>query len=289
MPSNEAPEQSEAHAQGWGGDAPAGTDWPDLPYVRLTQRRKPLRDRRRLWVLLALVLLGHVVLGWFAFLILRPAPQPERGTGVFTVTLIEPSSALPAPPPLLPPPPLPGQPVPPGSVRRVPYEPPATGAIRATLEGTPEPQLQLYDAQGQVRLPPQAAAAAATPAYRTPELKGSRISSGKSPLPYKPTPFNKVWAPPDETLGDQTIGRAFDKAVEKTTVTRTVHLPGGIKVKCGVSPLLLAFGCLPEPPPPPPDNGNDIRRSLPPPETLTGRKVTLPTSAASVPAPASSR
>lgn len=285
MHSNDDQEMAEPHsrARGWGADA--GTDLPELPYIRLSQRARPPRRRGSLWMLLAAVLAGHALLAWLAFLVLRPAPQVELGTGIFTVTLIEPQSALPPPPPLLSPPPLPGQAQPSAPPRLVHREPPAPGAIRATLEGTSEPRLQLYDSSGRIRVPPAGAATAPTPAYRTPGLKGSEIYSGKSPLPYKPTPFEKDWAPPNQSLGAQTVGRAYEKAVEKTTVTKTVTLPGGIKVKCGVSPLLLALGCSPSPPPPPPDNDNDVRRSMPPPETLTGKQVVLPRSASTTARP----
>jgi hypothetical protein len=62
-----------------------------------------------------------------------------------------------------------------------------------------------------------------------------------------------------------------------------------MKIKCVASPLMLAFGCGPKPPPPPPKNDNDIRLSLPPPVTLTGKKVDAPAapSTAGFPAKAS--
>jgi hypothetical protein len=128
---------------------------------------------------------------------------------------------------------------------------------------------------------------ASTPAYQTPEIKGSQISSGKSPLPYKPTRFNQDWAPDKESLGQKTIGRAVDKVIEKTTVQKTVHLPGGIRLHCALSPLALFAGCRGDDPPPPPKNDDDIRLSMPPPETLTGGKVLLPKSASSAAKPAS--
>jgi len=124
----------------------------DLPWVRLTQREAPPRDRRSPWLLVAMVIAAHVLLGWVAYLILRPAPYSRDESGVFTVSLIESGSELPPPPPLVPPPPLQGQPAAPA--RRLHYVPPAKGAISATLEGVKGPPLQLYDSKGQVRLPP---------------------------------------------------------------------------------------------------------------------------------------
>lgn len=258
---------------------------PDVPYVRLTQRVQPPPDRRGLWLLLTLVLVAHVVLVWVGWRILRPAPVRYDERDVLSVSLIEPSANLPAPPPMLaPPPPLPGQPAraaPPP--RPLHYVPPAKGAMQAQMEGVKGPPLSLYQANGQIRTAP--ASAAPAPAYSAPEIKGSQIYSGKSPLPYKPTRFNQAWAPDHETLGAKTIGRAVDKAIEKTTVTKTVHLPGGIKLHCALSPLALFAGCKGDDPQPPPKNDDDIRLSMPPPETLTGKKVVVPSSASSVPPP----
>jgi hypothetical protein len=266
-----------------GGVRDVAAELADLPYVRLTQRVRSPHDRRSLWLLLALVLLAHALLVWWAWRILRPAPVHYDDRGVISVTLIESGANVPPPPPLLAPPPLPGQPAPPP--RRLHYVPPAKGAIQATMEGVKGPPLELYQANGQIRVPPSSAAASA-PAYRAPEIKGSQIG-GASPLPYKPTRFDQDWAPDHESLGAKTVGRAVDKAIEKTTVTKTVHLPGGIKLHCALSPLALFAGCKGDAPQPPPKNDDDIRLSLPPPETLTGKKVKVPASASSVPPPAS--
>jgi hypothetical protein len=284
MPRNEGQEMPEPLYRERDAAPAVAADLPDLPYVRLTQRGRPPRQWRSWWMLLALVLAGHVLLAWLAWLILRPAPYRRLEGGAFRVTLIEPAPELPLPPPLLPPPPLPGQPAPPPVHR----ERPAPGAITATMEGVKTPPLNLYDSNGQIGLSSGAGKQPA-PAYREPALQGSHIYSGASPVPYKPTRFNKDWAPLNETLGARTIGRAFDKAVEKTTLEKTVKLPGGIRVHCAVAPLLLmAMGCQVDPPPPP-ANDDDIRLSMPPPETLTGKKVPLPAPASSVrPSPSAS-
>lgn len=261
---------------------------PELPYVRLTQRVRPPRERRNLWLLLALVLAGHVLVVWLGYEILRPMYAPEEDRGVIAISLVTPTSDLPPPPPLLAPPPLTGQPAPaPPPPRRLHYVPPAKGAMSATLENIKGQSLDLYGANGEVRLPP-GAPPASTPAYVTPGIQGSHISSGKSPITYKPTRFNKDWAPLNQTLGAKVVGRAFDKAVKKTTVEKTVSLPGGIKIHCAVSPLVLFAGCKGDAPQPPPKNDADIRLSMPPAETLTGKKVVLPKSSSSVAAPGAS-
>ena len=279
----------------------AGGDGAAPPYVRLTQRERPPHERRGVWILLAAVVVAHVLLAWIAYLILRPEPHHRNPHDVVRVLLVEPTPELPPPPPLVPPPPLPGQPAPPPP-RRLHYEPPAKGAIRATLEGAKGTPLELYDQNGQIRVPTRTAQKPApAPAYSTPGIKGSHIYSGQSPIPYTPTRFNKDWAPANQSLGAKAaakVGEVFDKAVDKTTLKKTVKV-GGAKIHCAISPLLLfAAGCKGDDPPPPPKNDNDIRLSMPPAETLTGKKVPLPKSApsvapaassASVPASASSR
>ena len=262
----------------------AAAELSSLPYVRLTQRTPVPRDRRTLWMLFAVVLLAHILLAWLAWRILRPSPYRHDERSVIAVMLIEPPANVPLPPPLLAPPPLPGQRT--SMPRPVHHEAPAKSAISATLEGVKTPPLTLYQSNGQIRIPPSASTTP-PPAYRAPGIKGSQISSGKSPLPYKPTPFNKDWAPDKESLGQKTIGRAVDKVIEKTTVKKTVHLPGGIKLHCALSPLALFAGCKGDDPQPPPKNDDDIRLSMPPAETLTGKKVVVPSSASSVPPPSS--
>lgn len=64
---------------------------------------------------------------------------------------------------------------------------------------------------------------------------------------YKPTRFEQDWAPENETILDS----ALRKAVEKTTVEHTFHLPRGVRIKCVVMPLfpMLMLGCgNPDPP-----------------------------------------
>jgi hypothetical protein len=249
-------------------------------WVPFSLRTPPPRDRRRMWALLALVLVGHVLMAWLVYFVARVPPRSGHGAGVFTVTLIEPAPEFPPPPPLVPPPPLSGQP----PARTSPRVPRAPGSIGATLENTQGQPLDLYGVNGQIRLPATSATAPPAPAYSAPALQASRIYSGKSPIPYKPTRFNKDWAPLNQTLG----GKLYDKVVDKTTLQKTVKLPLGIKLHCIVSPLMLAFGCPSAPPPPPPKNDGDIRLSMPPPETLTGKKVVVPGTSSSVARPAAS-
>ncbi len=288
MPRHAGQETPERQPCARGTGVAAGGDAAP-PYVRFTQRGSAPRERRNMWILLAVVLAAHVLLAWIGYLILRPVPYRRNARDIVQIFLIEPSPQAPAPPSLVPPPPLAGQPASPP--RRLHHVPPAKGAIRATLEGAKGPPLELYDRHGQVRLPPGTSQKPApAPAYSAPAITGSHIYSGKSPIPYHPTRFNKDWAPANQSLGAKAasrVGEVFDKAVDKTTLKKTVKV-GGTRIHCAISPLLLfAAGCTPEPPPPPPKNDNDIRLSMPPPETLTGKKVPLPKHASSA-APAAS-
>ncbi|HVU80868.1 MAG TPA: hypothetical protein VHD89_02565 [Rhodanobacteraceae bacterium] len=288
MPRNDGMENEvQAEYPDHGALRDAAAELSNLPWVRFTERTRAPRDRRKLWLLLVLVLLAHALLGWFVWQFVHPVRYRHEEKNVIAVMLIEPPANLPAPPPLLAPPP-PGQPARPTLPHPVHHEAPAKGAIQAQMEGVKTPPLTLYQSNGQIRIPPSASTAAPVPAYRAAEIKGSQIYSGKSPVPYKPTRFNQDWAPDKESLGQKTVGRAIDKVIEKTTVKKTVHLPGGIKLHCALSPLALFAGCKGDDPQPPPKNDNDIRLSMPPAETLTGKKVEVPASASSVPPPASS-
>ncbi len=259
-------------------------DRTGIVYMHEVGWRKPPPDRRRFFAVLLGVLAFHAGLIWLMRIGMRPQYE-DYGipySGPLSVTLIQPQTETAPPPELNLPPPTGRAPPPPVHLH---YEPRAPGSISATLEGVKSPPLRLYNAQGQINVPPAGRGTLAPPAYRAPALKGSRIYSGNSPVPYHATQFDKDWAPDHESIG----ARAFRRAVDATTREKTVKLPGGIKIKCVASPLVLLFGCGPEAPPPPPKNDDDIRLSMPPAETLTGKKVVLPGSSSSIaPPPASS-
>ncbi len=287
MPRNNAQEmQTQARPADGPIATPPGDRFGELAWVRLSQREKPPRDLRRMWWVLALVLVGHAVVVW---LVWATPPRRVASRQAIEVTLIEPESALPPPPPLVPPPPLQGQaapaPAPPPVRIRRPV-PRAPGSMTATMESSEGKPLDLYGTQGQIRLPQNGPSSSAAPAYRAPEPKGAPVLTIKNPVKYKPTRFNKDWAPLNQTKG----GKLLDEVIDKTTIKKTVRLPTGDRVHCYISPVLIfaggLLGCSGEIPPPP-KNDNDIRLSMPPPETLTGKKVPLPSSASSTNPPAS--
>ncbi len=78
------------------------------------------------------------------------------------------------------------------------------------------------------------------------------MSHGTPNIGYQPTRFDQDWAP----QGESSIDTALRHAVEKTTVKHTFHLPRGVRIECGVVPLLpmALLGCHnPDPPPKPVD------------------------------------
>lgn len=268
---------------GRGSDAPFDRFGHAL--LRDIRDRRPPRDRLRLGIALFIAIAFHVALIVLLRLEMRPryvAPEGEPRNAI-QVTFFEPPpqpAVAPAAPQIAPPPPLAAPPPPRVRVRIQPRNP---NAMTATI-GPPPPALHVYGKNGQVLLPPPSSVAG-TPDYKAPQPQEPSLMDHSTPLPYQSTRFDKDWAPSNESLGT----KAFRKAVDATTAEKTIRLPGGMKVKCIASPLMLAFGCGPQAPPPPPKNDNDIRLSLPPPVTLTGRKVDAPAapSTAGFPAKAS--
>jgi hypothetical protein len=248
---------------------------PDAPFdrfghalLREIRDRPPPRDRLRLGLALFFAVAFQVVLIVLLRLEMRPQHEPasgERENAIQVTFFVPPSppAAAPAAPQIAPPPPL-------AAPRLRHIEPHRPHAMTATI-GPPPPALHVYGKSGQVLLPPPSSVAVA-PDYKAPQPQEPSLMKHSTPLPYKSTQFDKDWAPSNESLG----AKAFRRAVDATTKEKTIRLPGGMKVKCLVSPLVLALGCGPLPPPPPPKNDNDIRLSLPPPVTLTGKKVDVP-------------
>ncbi|MDE1895055.1 MAG: hypothetical protein KGH90_12085 [Xanthomonadaceae bacterium] len=209
------------------------------------------------WALL-LALLLHAVFVVLVGLGMRTSlPRPAVATAPVAVMQVRfitlaPPAQRPPPPALLPPP------VPPK--RR---EPPARGAL--VVVPPPVPRLLLYDAQGQPRLPAAAASAPVAAYVQRMPAGDTQIMRHRSAVTYRPTRFAKDW-----TGGGDAIDNALQKLVDRTTVSRTVRLPGGIRIHCGVSLAMLAGGCRGEPPPPPSAKDGDARLNMAPARSLDG-------------------
>lgn len=215
-------------------------------------------QRRLAWIL---ALLLHGLFAWFVWYAMRPATplaQPAAPEEVLQVRLFSraPVAAHAPPPPLvLPPPPAP----PP---LRHP-EPPAKNAL--VVQPPPAPVPRLFDAHGQPLLP-AASATAPIPGYVQRMPQGdTQIMQHDSPVKYRPTPFTKDW-----DRGGNAVDSALQKLVDKTTVKKTIQLPGGIRVHCAVSLAMLAGGCGGDPPPPPSAKDGDERLNMAPP-SLDGK------------------
>jgi len=142
-------------------------------------------------------------------------------------------------------------------------EPPAKDALSVQPSPT---ELHLYDRNGQLRLP--AAASAPAPGYVQRMPPGdTRIMQTVDPIKYRPTRFAGDW---DEG-GSNPVDSALQKLVDKTTVKKTIRLPGGIRIHCAVALAMLAGGCAGSPPPPPSAKDGDERLNMAPAEPLDGK------------------
>jgi hypothetical protein len=88
----------------------------------------------------------------------------------------------------------------------------------------------------------------------------TRVMSHDNPITYQATRFDGDWAK------GNTVDQALQKIVDKTTVKKTVRLPGGVRVHCAV--FLLFGGCSGEPPAPPSAKDGDERLSMAPAKSL---------------------
>lgn len=186
---------------------------------------------------------------------IRVLPAPAEVLQVRFILRASPTAAAP-PPPATPPP----HRVPP----RVP-EPPAKGAMTLQAPASVPAAPRLYDDNGQPLLP-AAAASAPAPDYVQRLPQGDpRIMQHRSPIPYRATRFEKDW-----NSNSNAFDSALQKLVDKTTVKKTVHLPGGVRIHCGVSVAMLAGGCGGDAPPPPSAKSGDERLSMAPAKPLAG-------------------
>jgi hypothetical protein len=158
-------------------------------------------------------------------------------------------------------------PPPPPKARALPKrsEPVAKNAMTLQLP-TPKPAaaVRLYDEHGQPLLP-AASASAPAPGYVQNLPRGdTRIMQHDSPIKYQATRFDDDWSK------GSAVDQALQKLVDKTTVKKTIHLPGGVRIHCGVSLAMLAGGCGGDPPAPPSAKDGDERLSMAPAKPLGG-------------------
>ncbi|MEY2116148.1 MULTISPECIES: hypothetical protein [Rhodanobacter] len=224
--------------------------------------RESWRDRRAHWLALLVAGLLHVLFVLVVWQQMRPptipAAAPAQAEVLQVRFIMRASPTATAPPP--PAPVAPSRPrLPPRS-----YEPPAKGTM--TLQApAPAAAPRLYDEQGQPLLP-AAAASAPAPDYVQRLPQGDpRVMQHRSAVTYQATRFEKDWS-----SGGNAFDSALQKLVDNTTVRKTVNLPGGVRIHCGVSLAMLAGGCGGDPPPPPSAKSGDERLSMAPAKPLAG-------------------
>lgn len=223
--------------------------------------REPLQEQH--WRVLALVvaMLLHVLFVLVIWGMMRPpasVPAQARPEQVLQVRFITNTPAtLPPPPPPLALPPPPSAP----HVLPKPREPVSKEAMTLQVPTpTPKPAdtVQPYNTNDvpQPQLP-ASGASAPTPGYVQNLPKGdTQIMQHDDPVTYQATRFDKDWG-----KGNM-VDNALQKIVDKTTVKKTIRLPGGVRIHCAVSLAMLAGGCGGDPPPPPSAKDGDERLSM---------------------------
>lgn len=226
-------------------------------------RRTPA-ERKWHWLAILLTCALHGVFVLVVWLQMRPpvitAPAQAVGNEALQIRFVRVSTGAATSPPQ---PPATPTPPPRPPVRR--QVPPTPGAISLQVPTRAPPDL--YDEHGQPLLPVAASSAPAAPRpdYVQHALKGdSQIMQHRSPIEYQGTRFDEDWGK------SNAVDDALQKLVDKTTVKKTIRLPAGIRIHCGISLAMLAGGCGGDPPSPPSAKIGDERLSMAPARSLDG-------------------
>ncbi|RDS85370.1 hypothetical protein [Dyella psychrodurans] len=234
--------------------------------------RKSPPDHGRLWMALGIALVLHVFFVIAVWHEMKPRARQlgemvARQVSAIQVRLIvhAASKGPAAPPPIvLTSPPRPAR------------EPVSKNAMTLHMPGPaptpaspPQPApassapVRLFDQTGRIVLPANASSApvAPTPDYVQRAPQGdTQIMHDKDPVKYKPTALDPYWRKGGSGLDD-----VLQKAVEKTTVSKTIQLPMGIRIRCSITFAALGGGCGgADPPPPPPPTDGDERLNMAP-------------------------
>jgi hypothetical protein len=254
------------------GLAPLDGSTRTLPH-QLRWRKAPT-DHRRLWTALAIALALHVVFVLVVWHEMKPQARQFGETSVRQESAIQvrfifheaPKGGAAPPPLVVPPPPSPHPAREPVSKNAMNLHMPGTAPAPASTS-PPAPvtstPLKLFDRSGRIILPANASSAPQAPGpdyvQRVPQ-GDTQIMHDKDPVKYKPTALDPYWR-----KGSNGIDDALQKAVEKTTVSKTIQLPMGIRIRCAVSFAALGGGCGgADPPPPPPPTDGDERLNMAP-------------------------
>ncbi|NID05497.1 hypothetical protein HBF26_11415 [Luteibacter jiangsuensis] len=262
------------------GDSPrapglAPIDAATLAALHDIGRRPPPRERvlRILAMVAAIVLhIGLVLLVRYEMeprLLIGYAPVADR-EDVLEVRFIEPA---PRPAPAVETPPPPPEPPPkvrsPEATRPEPPRPrPSTQATPQppAPDATPAPDAQarrpvLFGADGSIVMPKKGAEGTTQADFvaRKP-TDDSGIMSHKTTVTYTQTRFEKDWAPRDENA----LNKGLRRAMETTTVKKTIDLGHGVRVKCATVFFVLPVGCGGEDPSKAAAKDGDVRLNMAP-------------------------
>lgn len=236
--------------------------------------RRPPRDRRRFWVGTSLALAVHLILIAVTWREMQPRPgepvPPRRSGDALQVRFIPRGVPRTAPPPVEaapPPPPAPSVPPPlrePPAKNAMTVSLPASGAAPAPASSTAKVAPRLFDADGRPLLPASQPAPASTARYvERGVADDTQVMRHDSPVKYQATRFDEAW---DKS---NSLDSALKRAVDKTTVKRTITLAPGLRLHCGVAFAALSGGCgLGDPPSPPSAKDGDERLSMAPARSL---------------------
>lgn len=264
-----------------------------LGVLRALRERRPPRDRVRFTLSLAAALFFHLLLALVISYEMQPRVQlafavPDDTPQALEVRFIEPAPRAPAAPAIAPPPvaePPPrvrsneatrAEPPPPqkklerkdpaevGSSTAtpspsVPAARPGTAAPAHTAAPVDGAHPALFNTDGTVAMPatgPGSAKSDYTPPHPTDD---TGIMSHKTTITVTQTRFEKDWAPRDENV----LSKGMRRAIETTTVKKTVDLGHGTRVNCATVFFVIPVGCGGEDPSKASKKDGDKRLSMP--------------------------
>ncbi|NID17101.1 hypothetical protein [Luteibacter yeojuensis] len=238
-------------------------------------RRPPPRER----VLRILAMVAAIVLHILLVLFVRYEMAPRLPVGhvppvdredVLEVRFIEPAQPAPPvaalPPPVTEPPPkvrspeaTRPEPPRPKAPPKEPSQPPAEDA--APAPEAPPQRPAIFGADGSIIMPTQKRDGTTQADFvaRKP-TDDSGIMSHKTTVTYTQTRFEGAWAPRDENV----LNKGLRRAMETTTLKKTVDLGHGVRIKCATVFYVLPVGCGGEDPSKAATKDGDARLNMAP-------------------------
>jgi hypothetical protein len=249
-------------------------DAATLAALHAIGRRQPPRDRvlRVLAMVVAIIL--HILLVMVVRYEMEPRPivgyVPVRRDDVLEVRFIEPARPAPAvaaapPPPAVEPPPrirspeaTRPEPRRPKAAPKEQHQPPVETATPAPETQAPPPTL--FGTDGSIVMPKQGQGTTQADFVARKPTDNSGIMSHKTTVTYTQTRFEKDWAPRDENM----LNKGLRRAIETTTVKKTIDLGHGVRIKCATVFFVLPVGCGGEDPSKAAKKDGDVRLNMAP-------------------------